>query len=98
MELSINHQYVEALPTSEYPMIAPLRVMSFDIECAAPKGFPNAKDDPIIQIACIVKEHNNPHEIVRVVFTYLECENIPGAHVKWFNDEVKLLKEFELFV
>lgn len=87
LELDVDHQYVVALPTSDYPMIAPLRVLSFDIECAAPKGFPNPEVDCVIQIACVVKEHNSVDELVRVVFTYMECENIPGAHVKWFHKE-----------
>lgn len=28
--------------------LAPLRVLSFDIECAAEKGFPNENSDPVI--------------------------------------------------
>lgn len=35
--------------------IAPLRIMSFDIECAAEHGFPSADKDQIIQIACVMK-------------------------------------------
>ena len=38
----------------EFSKIAPMRILSFDIECAADKGkFPTADKDPIIQIANI---------------------------------------------
>lgn len=36
--------------------MAPLRILSFDIECAGRKGvFPEADQDPVIQIASVVK-------------------------------------------
>ena len=39
----------------EWQAIAPLRILSFDIECAGRKGhFPEANMDPVIQIANIV--------------------------------------------
>lgn len=42
-------------PEKEWQAIAPLRVLSFDIECAGRKGiFPEANHDPVIQIANMV--------------------------------------------
>jgi DNA polymerase delta subunit 1 len=39
----------------EWSDLAPLRILSFDIECAGRKGiFPEAQVDPIIQIANMV--------------------------------------------
>jgi DNA polymerase delta subunit 1 len=39
----------------EWSKIAPLRILSFDIECAGRKGiFPDADIDPVIQIANMV--------------------------------------------
>jgi DNA polymerase elongation subunit (family B) len=36
--------------------MAPLRILSFDIECAGRKGiFPEPDKDPVIQIASVVK-------------------------------------------
>lgn len=36
--------------------MAPLRILSFDIECAGRKGiFPEPNVDPVIQIASVVK-------------------------------------------
>lgn len=46
--------------------MAPLRILSFDIECAGRKGiFPEAQMDPVIQIASVVKvqgEKKNNHK------------------------------------
>ena len=45
-------------PDGEYSKIAPMRVLSFDIECAGRKGiFPEANIDPVIQIAAMVTRH-----------------------------------------
>jgi DNA polymerase delta subunit 1 len=42
-------------PDGEWSKIAPLRILSFDIECAGRKGiFPEATIDPVIQIANMV--------------------------------------------
>ena len=40
----------------EWADIAPLRTLSFDIECMGRRGvFPDASEDPVIQIANMVK-------------------------------------------
>lgn len=42
-------------PDDQWSRIAPLRVLSFDIECAGRKGvFPTPDRDPVIQIANMV--------------------------------------------
>lgn len=42
-------------PEGDWLKIAPLRILSFDIECAGRKGiFPEANIDPVIQIAAMV--------------------------------------------
>ena len=42
-------------PEGEWAKMAPLRILSFDIECAGRKGiFPEANVDPVIQIASMV--------------------------------------------
>ena len=35
IELVVKHEYIEAISTEQQPMLASLRVLSFDIECAA---------------------------------------------------------------
>lgn len=43
-------------PEGEWSAMAPLRILSFDIECAGRKGiFPEPDQDPVIQIASVVK-------------------------------------------
>ena len=42
----------------EWAKMAPLRILSFDIECAGRKGvFPEANQDPVIQIANVVTRY-----------------------------------------
>jgi DNA polymerase delta subunit 1 len=47
--------FISHPPEGNWSKIAPLRILSFDIECAGRKGiFPEAQVDPIIQIANMV--------------------------------------------
>lgn len=47
----VTHQ-----PEGDWSRSAPLRVLSFDIECCGRKGvFPEPKIDPVIQISCVLK-------------------------------------------
>lgn len=48
-------QHTTTEHAGEYSRLAPFRVLSVDIECAGRKGhFPEAKIDPVIQIASMV--------------------------------------------
>jgi DNA polymerase delta subunit 1 len=45
-------------PEGEWSKMAPFRVLSYDIECSGRKGvFPDARLDPVIQIANMVTAH-----------------------------------------
>jgi DNA polymerase elongation subunit (family B) len=47
--------FISHAPEGNWQKFAPLRVLSFDIECAGRKGiFPEAQVDPVIQIANMV--------------------------------------------
>ena len=47
--------FISHAPEGAWQKIAPLRILSFDIECAGRKGiFPEANVDPVIQIANMV--------------------------------------------
>ena len=47
--------FISHAPDGQWSKTAPLRILSFDIECAGRKGiFPEAKEDPVIQIANMV--------------------------------------------
>lgn len=48
-------RFISHTPEGQWQKIAPLRILSFDIECAGRKGiFPEAQVDPVIQIANMV--------------------------------------------
>lgn len=79
--------------------IAPLRILSFDIECAGRPGiFPEAETDPVIQIACYVTRQGENKPFVGVVFTLLRCAHIAHATVLSYETEEELLAAFQRFV
>lgn len=56
IELEMRYSdFISHAPEGEWSRIAPLRILSFDIECAGRKGiFPEPEQDPVIQIANMV--------------------------------------------
>ena len=91
---------VECLPCEgKYSKIAPLRIMSFDIECSAGQGkFPQAKEDPVIQIANIVKIHGETEPFVRNIFTLKKCAPIVGSKVHSYDREQDMLNAWRDFL
>ena len=58
-------QFISHPPEDEWAKIAPLRILSFDIECAGRKGiFPEASVDPVIQIANMVTRQGQSDSIL----------------------------------
>ena len=75
-------------PENEWAKVAPFRILSFDIECAGRKGiFPEAKMDPVIQIANMVIRQGDPEPFIRNVFTLKKCAPIVGSQVLCFEKE-----------
>lgn len=90
---------VQPIPLEIESKIAPLRILSFDIECSAAKGkFPTPDQDPVIQIANIVKVHGEEEPIARNVFTLNSCAQIVGTEVISFNNEREMLKAWSEFI
>jgi len=59
----LSHDPAEAA----WSHIAPLRILSFDIECAGRKGiFPEADKDPVIQIANMVTRQGKRQSSARL--------------------------------
>jgi DNA polymerase delta subunit 1 len=86
-------------PHSEWSYISPIRILSFDIECAGRKGhFPDAQYDPVIQIANTVSAHGSDKNISQVVFTLNTCLPIVGAHVVSSSTEAEMLLNWRNFV
>jgi hypothetical protein len=69
-------------PAGEWSRIAPLRILSIDIECAGRKGhFPEAQLDPVIQIASMVTVLGENKPRVKNIMTLGSCAAIVGAEV-----------------
>ena len=86
-------------PDGEWSKLAPLRVLSFDIECAGRKGiFPEARIDPVIQIANMVTRQGEDKPFIRNVFTLNTCSHIVGSDVRSFTKERDMLEGWAEFV
>ena len=86
-------------PDAEWSKVSPLRVLSFDIECAGRKGvFPEPDMDPVIQIANLVTVQGENTFRVRNVFTLKSCASIMGADVFSFETEAELLMAWQQFI
>ncbi|KAK3251031.1 DNA polymerase delta catalytic subunit [Cymbomonas tetramitiformis] len=100
IELDVDHTKLIAHDASvpPYDGIAPLRVLSFDIECCAKEEhFPHPDVDPVIQIASVLAEVPERHEMRRV-YTLGSCANIPGATVVACDTETALLRAWSVDV
>ncbi|KAF7308685.1 DNA polymerase [Mycena chlorophos] len=100
LEISVKYQdIISHAPEGDWASIAPLRILSFDIECAGRKGiFPEADVDPVIQIANMVTRQGEQKPFIRNVFTLNTCSNILGSQVLSFKKEAKLLQAWSEFV
>ncbi|TNN12526.1 DNA polymerase delta catalytic subunit [Schistosoma japonicum] len=86
-------------PDGQWSNIAPLRVLSFDIECASRKGvFPVPDKDPVIQIANMVINYGETTPFIRNVFTLNTCAPIVGSQVICHQTERELLANWAMFV
>src|SRR5271168_1348582 len=79
-------------PEGEWAKMAPLRILSFDIECAGRKGiFPEANQDPVIQIANVVTRYGEKKPFVRNVFCLDTCSLIVNTQILEFKREEEML-------
>jgi len=100
LEVDIYFNSLVAHPSvGTYSAIAPLRILSFDIECQGRKGhFPEAQVDPVIQIASVVTLQGSDTPILRTVFTLNSCLPIVGAQVIGHDTEAEMLLAWRTFV
>ena len=79
--------------------MAPLRILSFDIECAGRKGiFPESKHDPVIQIANVVTRYGEAKPFVRNVFSMDTCSLIVNTQIFEFEAEDRMLMAWRDFL
>ncbi|ODV87634.1 hypothetical protein CANARDRAFT_25884, partial [[Candida] arabinofermentans NRRL YB-2248] len=99
-EIIIDYKNLVSHPSEgRFLNMAPLRILSFDIECAGRKGiFPEAEHDPVIQIASVVSKVGDPVPFVRNVFTVKSCAPIVGSEIFSYEDEGEMLRKWKEFV
>ncbi|KAB1274909.1 DNA polymerase delta catalytic subunit [Camelus dromedarius] len=86
-------------PEGQWQRIAPLRVLSFDIECAGRKGiFPEPERDPVIQICSLGLRWGEPEPFLRLALTLRPCAPILGAKVQSYEREEDLLQAWSSFI
>ncbi|RUP00800.1 LOW QUALITY PROTEIN: ribonuclease H-like domain-containing protein, partial [Jimgerdemannia flammicorona] len=107
LRITSYDKFISHAPEGEWSKIAPLRILSFDIECAGRKGvFPEPEIDPVIQIANVVTIQGGfldlclcePKPFIRNVFTLNSCAHIAGTQTLEFYDEKELLQRWRDFV
>ena len=101
-QIEAEASYVDLIthkPEGDWAKIAPLRIFSFDIECAGRKGiFPEANVDPVIQIANVVTRYGEKKPFVRNVFCMDTTSSIVATQVLEFEKEEKMLSEWQKFL
>ncbi|KAH6626446.1 DNA polymerase family B-domain-containing protein [Chaetomium sp. MPI-SDFR-AT-0129] len=86
-------------PVGEWSKMAPLRILSFDIECAGRKGiFPEANHDSVIQIANVVTKYGDKKPFVRNVFCLDTTSPIVATQVISFDKEQDMLSGWRDFL
>merc|ERR1712223_571857 len=100
IELDVSWEdFISHDPEGEWSTIAPIRILSFDIECAGRKGiFPEPDKDPVIQIANMIIKQGDTEPEIRNVFTLNTCGKIVGSDVICFEKEEKLLENWAEFI
>lgn len=100
IEASVHYRDLKAHPTDgEWAKMAPLRILSFDIECAGRKGiFPEPNVDPVIQIANVVTRSGEDKPFVRNVFCMDSCSQIVATQILSFDKEEEMLMKWRDFV
>lgn len=100
IEAQVHYRDLIAHPNDgEWAKMAPLRILSFDIECAGRKGvFPEANQDPVIQIANVVTRYGESKPFVRNVFCLGTCSLIVNTKIFEFQDEAKMLLAWRDFL
>ncbi|KAI6197568.1 DNA polymerase [Aphelenchoides besseyi] len=79
--------------------VAPLRILSFDIECSGrPNQFPEPHIDPIIQIACSCQTLGDDKSFARVCFVLNGCLPIDNVQIVDCTNEDQLLSEWARFI
>ncbi|GMT08716.1 hypothetical protein PFISCL1PPCAC_13, partial [Pristionchus fissidentatus] len=101
-QLEVSCHYKDLIVHSldgEWADIAPLRTLSFDIECMGRRGvFPDPTFDPVIQISNMVKTQGSSEPFIRNCFVLGTCAGVVGSHIIQCATEQELLEKWADFV
>ncbi|KAI2615934.1 DNA polymerase family B-domain-containing protein [Hypoxylon sp. NC1633] len=101
-QIEAQISYVDLIshePKGEWSKMAPLRILSFDIECAGRKGiFPEANQDPVIQIANVVTRYGESKPFIRNVFCLDKTSPIVATQILDFAREEEMLLSWKRFL
>lgn len=100
IEVDVCHdQIIAHKPDGDWIKVAPLRILSFDIECSnRENAFPTPEKDAVIQIANYTTLYGSSDPIIKNVFVLGMCTPIVGADVRCFDNEVDLLEAWKNFI
>lgn len=98
-EAEAGAEAFEAVPTEEDNSLAPIRTLSFDIECcSADASFPRMDRDPVIQISNVLIQAGAKEPLLNVVFVLDECDPLDDCEIICFSSERELLAGWQRFV
>jgi DNA polymerase delta subunit 1 len=100
IEASVHYsELIAHASDGEWAKMAPLRILSFDIECAGRKGiFPEPNVDPVIQIANVVTRFGEDKPFIRNVFCMDTCSPIVATQILDFENESEMLMKWRQFL
>lgn len=85
-------------PEGQWSKIAPVRVLSFDIECNTGDTFPTPNTNEVIQIGNVCKVPGREEVLSRCIFTLKGCADIADAEVCPSDREEKMLIDWAMYV
>lgn len=101
-QLEVDIDYRDIIvhqPQGVWSKIAPLRILSFDLECSTDGvNFPTADKNEVIQIGNVCKLVGQEGILSRCIFTLDTCGEIPEADVYSYQDEKNMLMDWKNFV
>ncbi|EFC42814.1 predicted protein [Naegleria gruberi] len=101
IEVDISYEdLISHAPTEEgWHKIAPLRTLSFDIECKGKDGhFPQAESDPVIVISNYVTVQGKSEPLIKNILCLGDCAPIVGVEIHCFKTEKEMLETWRNFV
>ena len=93
------HDLISHQPEGKWAKMAPLRLLSVNIECASQtKSFPEAQRDSIIQIANVAMEYGQKRPFVRNIFCVGETNSVVATEMFEHQTEEEMLQAWQKFL